>query len=88
MLVVEDDRLADYRLRLPDQKARAVEAFRSLNYRVVAVGDSYNDMTMLAAADAGILFRAPDNVRAEHPQYRCCTTYDDLLNLLVGPPAS
>ena len=50
-LVVEDDRLADYRLRLGDQKAKAVEAFRSLNYHVVAVGDSYNDMTMLAAAD-------------------------------------
>ena len=81
-LVVEDDRLADYRLRVPDQKARAVEAFRALNYRVVAVGDSYNDMTMLAAADAGILFRAPDNVRAEHPQYPCCTVYEDLLNLV------
>ena len=86
-LVVEDDRLAGYRLRLPDQKARAVEAFRSLNYRVVAVGDSYNDMTMLAAAHAGVLFRAPDNVRAEHPQYPCCTDYDDLLDLLAGIPA-
>ena len=81
-LVVEDDRLADYRLRVADQKARSVEAFRSLNYRVVAVGDSYNDMTMLAAADAGILFRAPDNVRAEHPQYPCCTAYEGLLSLV------
>ena len=86
-LVVEDDRLADYRLRLPDQKARAVEAFRSMNYRVVAAGDSYNDMTMLAAADAGILFRAPDNVRAEHPQYPCCTSYEDLLALLLDASA-
>ena len=85
-LVVERDRIADYRLRLPDQKARAVEAFRSLNYRVLAVGDSYNDMTMLAAADAGVLFRAPANVRAEHPQYPCCTSYDDLLDLLTGAP--
>jgi phosphoserine/homoserine phosphotransferase len=85
-LVVEDDRLVDYRLRLPDQKARAVEAFRSLNFRVAAVGDSYNDMTMLAAADAGILFRSPANVRAEHPQYPCCTGYDELLDLLGGNP--
>ena len=85
-LVVEGDRIADYRLRLPDQKARAVEAFRSLNYRVLAVGDSYNDMTMLAGADAGVLFRAPANVRAEHPQYPCCTAYDDLLDLLTGAP--
>ena len=81
-LVVEGDRLADYRLRMPDQKARAVEALRSLNYRVVAVGDSYNDMTMLAAADAGLLYRAPSNVRAEYPQYRSCTAYDDLLGLI------
>ena len=85
-LVVEGDRLADYRLRLADQKARAVEAFQSMNYRVVAAGDSYNDMAMLAAADAGILFRAPANVRAEHPQYACCTDYDDLLDLLTGTP--
>ena len=82
-LVVEGDRLADYRLRVPDQKAKAVDALRSLNYRVVAVGDSYNDMTMLAAADAGILFRAPDNVRAEYPQYPSCTSYDDLLDRLT-----
>ncbi|MXV97765.1 MAG: bifunctional phosphoserine phosphatase/homoserine phosphotransferase ThrH [Acidimicrobiaceae bacterium] len=81
-LVVEGDRLADYRLRVNDQKARSVEAFRALNYRVVAVGDSYNDMTMLAAADSGILFRAPDNVIAEHPQYPCCTAYEDLLSLI------
>ncbi len=82
-LVVEGDRLADYRLRLPDQKARAVEAFRSLNYRVTAVGDSYNDITMLAAADTGVLFRAPANVRAEHPQYPACASYEDLLDLLT-----
>ncbi len=81
-LVVEGDRLADYRLRVDDQKAKSVEAFRALNYRVVAVGDSYNDMTMLAAADSGILFRAPDNVIAEHPQYPCCTAYGDLLDLI------
>ena len=81
-LVVEGDRLADYRLRVNDQKARSVEAFRALNYRVVAVGGSYNDMTMLAAADSGILFRAPDNVIAEHPQYPCCTAYEDLLDLI------
>ncbi|MYK74714.1 MAG: bifunctional phosphoserine phosphatase/homoserine phosphotransferase ThrH [Acidimicrobiaceae bacterium] len=81
-LVVEGDRLADYRLRVDDQKARSVEAFRALNYRVVAAGDSYNDMTMLAAADSGILFRAPDNVIAEHPQYPCCTAYGDLLDLI------
>ena len=82
-LIVEDDRIVDYRLRLPDQKRAAVAAFRSLNFRVVASGDSYNDMTMLAEADAGVLFRAPANVVAEFPQYPCCTAYGDLLDLLV-----
>lgn len=78
-LVVQDDRIVDYRLRQPDQKQRAVEAFRSLNYRVVAAGDSYNDTTMLGAADAGFLFHAPPNVIAEFPQFPALDTYDDLL---------
>ena len=78
-LVVQDDRIVDYRLRQPDQKQRAVEAFRRLNYRVVAAGDSYNDTTMLGAADAGFLFHAPPNVIAEFPQFPALDTYDDLL---------
>ena len=84
-LVVEGDRVVDYRLRLPDQKRRAVAAFRSLNFRVVAAGDSYNDISMLAAADAGVLFRAPANVIAQYPQYPGCTRYDELLDLLTKP---
>ena len=83
-LMVEDDRIVDYRLRLPDQKSAAVAAFRSLNFRVVAAGDSYNDMTMLAEADAGVLFRAPANVVAEFPQYPGCTSYEDLLSHLMS----
>ena len=82
-LMVEDGCIVDYRLRLPDQKRAAVAAFRSLNFRVVASGDSYNDMTMLAEADAGVLFRAPANVLAEYPQYPGCTSYEDLLALLI-----
>jgi phosphoserine/homoserine phosphotransferase len=77
-LVVDDDRIVGYRLRLADQKRRAVEAFRSLNYRVIAAGDSYNDTSMLTAADAGFLFRAPHNVVAEFPQFPAFETYADL----------
>jgi len=73
-----DDRIAGYRLRLEDGKRRAVESLRALNFRVVAAGDSYNDTTMLAAADGGILFRPPQNVIDEFPQYPVATTYDDL----------
>ena len=82
-LVVENDRIVDYRLRQPDQKRRSVEALRSLNYRVLAAGDSYNDTTMLGAADSGFLFRAPDNVIAEFPQFPALTTYDELLGALT-----
>lgn len=77
-LVVADDRIVDYRLRQPNQKQRAVEALRSLNYRVVAAGDSYNDTTMLGAADHGYLFHAPPNVIAEFPQFPALDAYDDL----------
>jgi phosphoserine/homoserine phosphotransferase len=83
-LVVDDDRIVDYRLRQPDQKRCAVEAMRGLNYRVLAAGDSYNDLAMLAAADHGSLFRAPDNVKAEHPEFPAVDHYDDLLRLLVA----
>ena len=62
------DRITGYRLRMPDQKRAAVEAFRSLGYRVLAAGDSYNDTSMLLAADAGYLFHAPPNVVADFPQ--------------------
>jgi phosphoserine / homoserine phosphotransferase len=83
-LVVEGDRIADYRLRQPDQKRRAVEALHSLNFRVIAAGDSYNDTSMLAAADRGFLFRSPPNVRAEFPQFTAVDGFDELLRLIVG----
>jgi phosphoserine/homoserine phosphotransferase len=82
-LVVDGPRITGYRLRMPDQKRAAVEAFQSLNYRVVAAGDSYNDTSMLLAADAGFLFHAPANVVAEFPQLPAFDDYDDLLAALV-----
>ena len=82
-LVVDGDTIVDYRLRQPDQKRRAVEAFQSLNFRVVAAGDSYNDTTMLGAAETGFLFRSPDNVIAEFPRFRAMTAYDELLTAIT-----
>ena len=75
-------RVANYRLRQPDQKRKAVAAFRSLNFRVIAAGDSYNDTTMLGEADTGFLFRSPDNVKAEFPQFRSAEKYDELMGLI------
>jgi len=81
-LVVTDDRIVDYHLRMPDQKRHAVDAFRGLNYQVVAAGDSYNDSAMLSAANAGFWFHAPDSIRAQFPQFPATDSYDDLLALI------
>ncbi|MFN3254987.1 MAG: bifunctional phosphoserine phosphatase/homoserine phosphotransferase ThrH [Ilumatobacter sp.] len=83
-LVVDEDRIVDYRLRQPDQKRQSVRAFHGLNYRVLAAGDSYNDTTMLGEADRGFLFRSPDNVIAEFPQFPALTEFDDLLAAFVA----
>ncbi len=83
-LVVDGDRIADYRLRQADQKRRSVQAFHSLEYKVIAAGDSYNDTSMLGEADVGILFRAPDNVIEEFPQFPAVTDYDDLLDRITA----
>lgn len=77
-----DGRIRDYRLRMPDQKRAAVNAFRSLNYRVYAAGDSYNDVAMLGAAHAGFLFRPPDRIVAEFPQYPVSRDYPRLTALI------
>jgi phosphoserine / homoserine phosphotransferase len=76
--VEADGRIAGYRLRQPDPKRKAVQALRGINFHVVAAGDSYNDTTMLAAAHAGILFRAPDNVIREFPNYPHVESYEAL----------
>lgn len=77
-LIVENDRIVGYRLRMSDQKRHAVAAFQGLNMRVVAAGDSYNDTGMLIQADAGFLFHAPANVIAQFPQFMALDTYDEL----------
>jgi len=69
-------RITNYQLRMPDQKRAAVKAFHELRFRVIAAGDSYNDVAMLMEADAGILFRPPDNVVREFPQFPVALDYD------------
>ncbi len=78
-LVVENDRIVDYKLRVPEQKQRAVAAFKLLNYHVIAGGDSFNDTAMLTEAHVGFLFHAPDNVKRQFPQFPAVETYADLL---------
>jgi phosphoserine / homoserine phosphotransferase len=88
-LVVDGDRIVDYRLRMPDQKRAAVHAMQSLNYRVVAGGDSYNDLAMLRAADAGFWFHAPASITEQFPDLPACDEYGELLERLtaaLAPP--
>lgn len=78
-LVTDDEgRVVDYKLRQVDPKRASVKAFHSLNYKVIAAGDSYNDTTMLSEADVGILFHAPQNVIDEFPQFQAFQEFEDL----------
>lgn len=70
--------ITNYLLRQPDPKRASVKAFHSLKFRCIAAGDSYNDTTMLSEAEAGILFKAPQNVINEFPQFPTATTYEEL----------
>jgi len=79
-----DGRVADYHLRMPDQKHEAVKALHHLKFKVIAAGDSYNDTSMLAEADAGILFCPPQKVIDEFPQFPVTTSYEELLNAFTA----
>ncbi|MCE5181190.1 MAG: bifunctional phosphoserine phosphatase/homoserine phosphotransferase ThrH [Betaproteobacteria bacterium] len=70
--------LVNYHLRMPEQKRESVKAFKALNFRTIAAGDSYNDTSMLAEAHAGILFRPPENVVREFPQFPVTRDYEAL----------
>jgi|TARA_B110000977_G_scaffold29233_1_gene37894 phosphoserine/homoserine phosphotransferase len=74
----DDGTVINYHLRQANPKRQAVVGFKSMYYRTIAAGDSYNDTTMLAEADAGILFHAPENVIAEFPQFPAVQTFADL----------
>lgn len=74
----ESGTVVNYHLRQSNPKRQSIVALKSLYYRTIAAGDSYNDTTMLAEADAGILFLAPQNVIDEFPQFPAVQTYDDL----------
>jgi len=74
----ERGRILDYKIRQPDPKRASIKAFHALNYRTIATGDSYNDTSMLSEADAGILFRPPQNVIDEFPQFPVAREYPEL----------
>lgn len=76
--VDERGMVVGYTLRQKDPKRQSVLALKTLYYRIIAAGDSYNDTTMLGEADQGILFHAPQNVIDQFPQFPAVHTYEDL----------
>lgn len=83
-LTVENDRIVGYQIRQPDPKRCSVQAFKSLEYRVFAAGDSFNDVSMLEEADHGFFFTAPENVTAQFPQFSNTHSYLELQQALTG----
>jgi phosphoserine/homoserine phosphotransferase len=84
LVVDAEQRVTNYRLRIADSKRCAVEAFRSIGFEVRSAGDSYNDITMLTAADRGVLFRCPDAVAEEFPQFARTRSFDELWDALLA----
>ena len=78
LVVDEDGYVSTYKLRIRDSKRNAVIKLKEMNFKTIASGDSYNDISMLGEADKGILFCPPDNVIKEYPQYPKAVSYDEL----------
>ena len=83
LIIDETGKINDFQLRIHDAKTKAVKAIQGLNLKVIAAGDSYNDTGMLKQADAGILFRAPQNVIEEFPQFPVTLDYDGFKKLFI-----
>ena len=87
LVIDADGFVADYTLRQPNQKFHAVNALKSLNYQVIAAGDSYNDTGMLGAADAGLFIHPPESIVAQFPQYPVNHSYAELKASIDGAAA-
>lgn len=79
LVIGSDGAVTGYALRQPDGKKKAVAALKGINMKVMAAGDSYNDLAMITTADTGALFRAPDGIKAQYPALPAYETYDELL---------
>ena len=83
LTVAADGSIGGYNLRQPDGKKKVALALKTLNYRVIAIGDSYNDITMLKAADHAILYCPPANVKKEYTQFPAVLNYAELQDQLL-----
>jgi len=83
LAIAADGSIAGYNLRQPDGKKKVALALKTLNYKVIAIGDSYNDITMLKAADHAILYRPPQNVKKEYAEFPSVLNYNELKQRLL-----
>jgi phosphoserine/homoserine phosphotransferase len=84
LVIDETGRIADYKLRLPDHKRKAVEAFRALNFDTIAAGDSYNDLSMIDCADEGLLFCPPERLTEERPELQVARNHAELQAIIAA----
>ena len=84
LIIDENGKIIDFKLRQEDQKTKAVKALQGLNFKVISAGDSYNDIGMLQQANSGILFCPPENVIKEFPQFPIAKNYSDFQALLLS----
>jgi len=86
--IAPDGAVRDYRLRMPDHKRAAVKAFKSLGFKTIAAGDSYNDVAMLTEAHTGMFFHPPENIAAQFPQFPVTQNYQELQAAILAAAAS
>lgn len=82
LITDENGTVTDYRLRIKDGKRRSVQALQSVNFSVLAAGDSYNDLSMIQTADAGAFFRPPQSIAAENPNIPVFTEYKEFFTFI------
>ena len=82
LVIGEDGMITDYKMRCTQSKLTTVRALQSCGFRTIAAGDSYNDLGMIQAGEAGFLFRTTEQIKADHPELPAYETYDDLLNAI------
>jgi phosphoserine/homoserine phosphotransferase len=82
LTIDRDGNITDFNLRQPDAKKKVVEALQDLNYQVIAIGDSYNDISMLRQSELGILYKPPQNVINDHSDLKMVNSYSQLKLLI------
>lgn len=84
LVVADDGAITGFRMRCPDTKLTTVNALHTCGVETIAAGDSHNDLGMIGASKAGILFRSTEAIKAEHPDVPACDGYDELLELITA----